>query len=254
MASVNSSSDRVSMIADLWGLSQSAIEEKLTQMKLFIADASDETLLDYLSKYDLDIQKAINSHFNNAAFMPAPPRADVVQSEQKSAQITDDTNQINNKSPEKDGKPVCPICQASMSPFLIDNHRRHCQNNYKKQQQIEQENNDKPVEETPPPQADRNDNYREEYMAPQKPELIACRFCEFECARAVLQDHEYQCGARTDVCDVCGKRDTLLNITDKIHRCHNAMQPPSSTYSGNSDNRNGSSMNSSFVNDFYADL
>eukprot|EP01083_Nonionella_stella_P087342 242953_1 len=66
--------------------------------------------------------------------MPAAPRTDVVQSEQKSPQTTDDTNQINhNKSPEKDGKPVCPICHASMSPFLIDNHTRECQNKYKKQ-------------------------------------------------------------------------------------------------------------------------
>eukprot|EP01083_Nonionella_stella_P283890 966309_1 len=133
MASLDTNSDRVSMIADLWGLSQSAIEEKLAQLKLIIADVSDETLLDYLSKHDLDIQKAINSHFNNVS-MPAAPRTDVVQSEQKSPQTTDDTNQINhNKSPEKDGKPVCPICHASMSPFLIDNHTRECQNKYKKQ-------------------------------------------------------------------------------------------------------------------------
>eukprot|EP00483_Globobulimina_turgida_P010004 UN10023 len=49
--------------------------------------------------------------------------------------------------------------------------------------------------------------------------MIECRFCEFQCDMLSIHDHEYQCGARTDLCQLCGKRDTLRNLTDKNHQC-----------------------------------
>eukprot|EP01083_Nonionella_stella_P091424 255613_1 len=97
MASLNSSSDRVSTMADLYGLSQSFVEEKLTQLKFLIGDVSEETLLDYLSKHDLDVQKAINSHFNSETFIAADTHT---QSEQESPQNTNDTNQLLINHPD----------------------------------------------------------------------------------------------------------------------------------------------------------
>eukprot|EP00483_Globobulimina_turgida_P012370 UN12393 len=123
-----STAAQVIMIADLWGLPQSAVSEKLLQLKSLIRDTSDEILLDYLLKYDLDIEKAVNLHFNQ---LVKPTQS--LQSERKNKPNTNHKPVKPNTS--ENGKPTCSICGSSMSPFLIDNHIRHCAKDYKKQQE-----------------------------------------------------------------------------------------------------------------------
>eukprot|EP00483_Globobulimina_turgida_P005243 UN05253 len=208
-----STAAQVIMIADLWGLPQSAVSEKLLQLKSLIRDTSDEILLDYLLKYDLNIEKAVNLHFNQ---LVKPTQS--LQSERKNKPNTN-RNPVKPNTSENE-KPTRSICGSSMSPFLIDNHIRHCAKDYKKQQE-KQKNELKAAAiamEEKESELMQNYHQRNEPYEPVEDKMIGCRFCEFQCI--AIHDHEYQCGARTDLCELCGKRDTLRNLTDKIHKCH----------------------------------
>eukprot|EP00483_Globobulimina_turgida_P004628 UN04637 len=121
-----------------------------------------------------------------------------------------------NPKPSENQKQICSICGSSISPFLIDNHTRHCAHNFNKQQEQhnEQKNEQKNFGEKQSQLMQKKEAYE-----PVEHRMIECRFCEFQCDMLAIHDHEYQCGARTDLCQFCGKRDTLRNLTDKNHQC-----------------------------------
>eukprot|EP01083_Nonionella_stella_P027708 76292_1 len=113
---------------------------------------------------------------------------------------------------------VCPTCGRSISVFLIDNHKRHCIINHNNSD----DNNETKEEDhsTMPPSISMSPS-PSPGLTPQKSynELIACKYCDYECNEQTIADHELYCASRTDLCNTCGARDTILNLTEKTHQC-----------------------------------
>eukprot|EP01084_Bolivina_argentea_P296451 510588_1 len=107
----------------------------------------------------------------------------------------------------------CSICGSKMSSFLIDNHERHCSNNYNKNtNENNTENNNE----------DMNDLNESLSPVPTSinPVLIECKYCEYACDVKSLNDHELFCGSRTQLCIKCEERDTFKNLMNNKHICN----------------------------------
>lgn len=144
----------------------------------------------------------------------------------KAAAASSSHSNSNSNSKPDPNRAVCEHCDCSISLFLIDNHRRHCARQPPPTPSLDDSKECLRADLSDvPPAVDHADSAspfaRRAPLAaiPATPELQACRYCEFECAVGGLAEHEYMCGARTDLCDECHERDTLKNLIGGRHRC-----------------------------------
>ena len=108
----------------------------------------------------------------------------------------------------------CSQCGASISAFMMENHKRHCQNFLDDEDSEEEENgggfdNMVPKEEALSIEdAQMSDlESAEDYESE-----VECEFCQIGHSKAEIAEHRGYCGSRTDTCSKCGKRDTLRNF------------------------------------------
>eukprot|EP01084_Bolivina_argentea_P282427 483442_1 len=86
-------------LCQLWGITSSVVDEKITILKSILGDITDNVLLDYLTKNDLNIEQCINFHFTNISSQsPTPQSHNNNTNNNNEIEMSDSSNNNSNNT------------------------------------------------------------------------------------------------------------------------------------------------------------